>query len=150
MAAAAWKPFRQAKLALGAGTMVLSGGVFKIALAKSAAVQCSAASSASTWASLKTDGVAEVGSAARYSSSGVTLSNHSWALSGNNAKFDGDDWILTASGGAITSIKTAIIRESAGDQIFCYSTLTSTPIASLADGSTLTITMASAGIMVLS
>jgi hypothetical protein len=109
MAASAWTIFRQAKKGLGAGTIVLSSGNFKLALVKSGATMLSAGSSASTWASLKTDGVTEVTSGGGYSTSGEALAGVVWTFSGNNVKFDATDFSLSVTAD-LSLIRAAVIR----------------------------------------
>lgn len=148
MAAQAWKVFKQAKKALGQGNIVLSSGNFKLAFVKSGATLISAGTSATTWASLKTDGITEVTSGGNYSTSGKALAGVAWTFSGNNVKLDCTDFSLSASAD-ISGILIGVIRESAGDNVLLYSTLSTSPF-DLSSGGKLTVTMATAGIVVLS
>ena len=147
MAASAWKVFREAKRHLGQGNIDLSSGNFKLVLVRSGATMLSAASSAATWASLKTDGVTEVAEAGGYSSSGEALAGVAWTLSGNNMKFDFTDFSLSVTADLL-SIRAAIVRVSVGDRILCYASL-STAAFDLSSGNKLTIQIATAGAFTL-
>lgn len=148
MAASAFTVFREAKKNLGNGTIDLSSGVFKLCLIKSGATLLSANSSASTWASLLTDGVTELSEVGGYSSSGETLAGVSWTRSGTAIKFDATDFSISASADML-SIRACVIRESAGDNVVCYASL-STAAINVSSGNKLTIQFAASGIFVLS
>ena len=147
MAASAWSVFREAKKNLGSADINLSTGTFKLCLIQSGATMLSANSSASTWASLKTDGVTEFGDVGGYSSSGITLAAVSWTRSGTTIKFDCTDVSLSATA-ALSSIRAAVIREDTGDHLVCYSSL-STAAFDLLSGNKLTIQMNASGIFTL-
>jgi len=148
MAASAFTIFREAKKNLGNTTIDLSSGVYKLALVKSGATLLSANSSASTWASLKTDGVTEVTSGGGYSSSGENLVNVSWTLSGTAVKFDAQDFSLSVTAD-LSLVRACVIRESAGDNVLCYASL-STAAFDVSNGNKLIIQFATSGIFVLS
>jgi hypothetical protein len=149
MAASAFKVFREAKKNLGNTTIDLSSGVYKIVLIKSAAgTMLSANTSASTWASLVTDGITEMGEVGGYSSSGETLANVSWTRSGTNIKFDAQDFSISVTAD-LSVVKACVIRESAGDNILCYATLSSSGF-DVSNGNKLIIQFAASGIFVLS
>ncbi len=143
MAAGAWKAFKEAKLNLGAAGIDLSG-IVRCGLLTSAAL-LSAGIASSTYASINAN---EVTSGNGYSSSGKTFSANTWALSGNNGKFDATAVFFSANGGAINNIKFAVVFTSGG-KLICFSTL-STSQFNLSAGSRLTITPAATGIFTLS
>ena len=144
MAAGAWKVNPNAKMKIGRGVIVLSGGVFNLTLhsvGASANLLTGAVSIFSSIGSQCTGG--------GYAAGGNTLSSHTWALSGVNGKFDASDWVVT---GSIASIKYAVIMQSAGaasGHVLCYSTLSINPF-SVTGTNTLTIQMATQGIFTLS
>lgn len=148
MAASAFTIFRAAKKNIGNTTIDLSTGVYKICLIKSGATLLSANSSASTWASLKTDGVTEMGEVGGYSSSGETLAGVSWTLSGTAVKFDATDFSISVTAD-LSLIRACVIRESAGDNVLCYASL-STAAFDVSSGNKLIIQFAASGIFVLS
>lgn len=148
MAASAFKVFNKAKGGLGTASINLNSGNWRLVLVKSAAVRPSAGSSATTWASLKTDGVTEVTSGGGYSSSGELLAGVSWRASGNNWVFDATDFSISVTAD-LSLITACLIRESASDRIWAYATL-STGSFNLSSGNKLIIQFASSGIVVLS
>ena len=148
MAASAFSTFKNAKLALGDKNIDLGAGVYRLVLVKSGATLLSTGTSATTWASLKTDGVTEVTEAGGYSSSGESLVSPTWALSGLNGKFDATDWSLSVTAD-LSLVKACLIRASASDRIIFYSSL-STSGFDVSSGNKLTITFNSAGIVTLS
>jgi hypothetical protein len=87
-----------------------------------------------------------------YSAGGKSLSNTAWAITDTSIyKFDSDNWIITASGSSITSIKFAVLYKSAsagGGPLICWSQLSTTQI-SVTTGNTLTVQMATGGIFTL-
>ena len=158
MAAGAWKVFNRAKKYIGNGTLSLSSTTFRLALALSSS-------------NLKTSGSALPlimrGSITNYCVStgdcprvGFALSTETWtnvSATGANAKilrFDCADLIITASTSAIAGIQFAYIflsgASAAAEKLLCYSTLTTSPITSLAIGNTLTIQMNTSGVLRLS
>lgn len=147
MAASAWKLFKGAKKALGQGSIAMNSGNFKLVLVKDGATLPSAATDATTWASLKTDGVTEVTEGGGYSSSGEALVSPEWTFSGNNVKFDATNFSLSVTAD-LSAIRAAIIRQSSGDNLLCYASLSSVSF-DLSSGNKLTITMAASGIFAL-
>lgn len=147
MAAQAWKVFREAKKNFGSADINLSTGTFKMCLIKSGATMLSANSSASTWASLKTDGVTEFADLGGYSTSGIAMTTVSWTRSGTTIKFDCANLSLSASA-TLSSIRAAVIREDTGDNVVAYSSL-STAAFDLSSGNKLTITINDSGIFTL-
>jgi hypothetical protein len=143
--AGAWKPFREFKLNLGTAGIDLGAGAFRLALFTSAAsASLTAGCTRSTIGSLAN----QLAVTNKYSAGGRSLTNVTWAFSGNNVKFDSDNRVLSASGGDWLSVKFGVIHKSAGILI-CYSTL-SVNSFSVTDGSTLTVSMNASGILVLS
>jgi hypothetical protein len=143
MAAGAWKINNNAKLKLGTGSIVLSGGVFNITLHSIGA----SANLISGLVSVFTSIGSEV-TGGGYVAAGTTLSSNTWALSGQNAKFDSSDWIVT---GSIASIKYAVIMQSisaTSGLVLCFSTL-STSGFDVTGTNTLTLQMNTAGIFTL-
>lgn len=143
MAATAWTLYDQAKYNIGNGTIKLGTDVFKVQLHKST-------SNAST-SSLSAIGSVtnELGAGNGYATGGKSLTSRSWAVGASAAqfKFDAADPIWTASGGNITSIKFAVIKNSAGNLV-CWSRLTTTWFT-LTQNNTLTIQMHANGIFTL-
>lgn len=143
MAAGAWKINNNAKLKLGTGSIVLSGGVFNITLHSIGA----SANLISGLVSVFTSIGSEV-TGGGYVAVGTTLSSNTWALSGQNAKFDSSDWVVT---GSIASIKYAVIMQSisaTSGLVLCFSTLSTTPF-DVTGTNTLTLQMNTAGIFTL-
>jgi hypothetical protein len=153
MAAGAWKCFNRAKKFIGNGTLSLSATTFRMCLATSAS-------------NLKTSGsgkplinrtslTGQVTSTLGCPVLGKALTGELWTTgaSAKQIKFDTDDLIFTATTSAIANIKYAVIfltGASAGAQkLLCYSTLTTSQITSLAIGNTLTVQMASGGVLTL-
>lgn len=146
MAAQAWKLYNKAIKKIGNGSISLAATVFRLALFTSASNF--ATLTLSTYASL----TSEVTEANGYSSSGKALTGEVWTVgaSAGQYKFDSDDPIWTATGGNIANIKGAVIWLSAasanGRHVVLTASLTSSQFT-LASGNTLTIQMASAGIL---
>lgn len=144
MAAQAWKLYTRAIKKIGNGTIDLPGAV-RIALVGSAGNFATA--TLSLFGSI-TD---QVTSGNGYSSSGKTLASEAWTVSGTGVKFDVADPLWTATGGAINSIKAAVLFMSGASAGAChllaYASLTSTAF-NVSSGNTLTIQMASAGVFV--
>lgn len=143
MAAGAWKINKNAKLKIGAASIVLSGGVFNLTLHSVGASANLISGLVSVFSSIGSE-VTGGG----YTAGGNTLSSHTWAISGQNAKFDSSDWVVT---GSIASIKYAVIMMSTGASegfVLCYSTL-STSGFDVTGTNTLTIQMNTSGIFTL-
>lgn len=143
MAAGAWKVNPNAKVHLGNGDFDLDTAVFNLTLASvgaSANILTGAISIFTSLGSQCTGG--------GYAAGGNTLSSNSFALSGQNGKFDSSDWIVT---GSIASIKYAYIMQSISATsgfLLCYSTLSATGFE-LSGTNTLTIQMNASGIFTL-
>jgi hypothetical protein len=146
MAAGAWKLMNKAKYKIGKAVMNLSTSTWRIALVKTLGATPAAVSLLGSFT--------QVASANGYSSSGKALVTEAWTVSTGGAgtwKFDADDVVWTATGGAIASIKAAVIYASGASagacHALCYSTLTGTQFT-LAQNNTLTVQMAATGIFV--
>ena len=143
MTAGAWNINNNAKLKLGDALFSLGGAAFNITLHSIGA----SANLLSGVVSLFT----EIGSECTgggYTAVGTALASPTWALSGQNAKFDAANWVVT---GSIASIKYAVIMQSVSATsgfVLCYSTLSATPFA-VTGTNTLTIEMNAAGIFTL-
>lgn len=149
MAAQAWKIYNLAKKKLGNGTLPLNSTAFRITLHTSASN--AATLTLGTFQSL----TGEVTEANGYSSSGKAMTNEVWTVgaSAKQYKFDADDVTWTGTGGAISNIKFAVIWLSGASanarHLLCFSSLTSSQFT-LAQNNTLTIQMASGGVLTLS
>jgi hypothetical protein len=146
MAAGAWTVYNEAKKFIGAGTLILS-------TAKRITLHTSASNAATATLSIYSELTNEVGSGNGYSSSGKSLASVVWTVgaSAGSYKFDADDVVWTGTGGTIANIKFAVISNVSGGasgKLLCRSTLTSSQFT-LASGNTLTLQMASAGILTL-
>ncbi len=123
MAAGAWKINNNAKIMLGTGSILLDG-IFQLTLHSIGASANLLSGNVSSWTSIGSE-VTGGG----YTAVGETLSTTTWALSGQNGKFDSSDWIMT---GSIASIKYAVIMYSisgTSGHPLCYSTLSTTGFA---------------------
>lgn len=144
MAAQAWTLYNRAIRKLGAGTIQLPGAV-RIALVGSASNFATA--TISLFGSI-TDQVTEANG---YSSSGKALASEAWTAgaSAGEIKFDAADPVWTATGGAINSIKAAVLFMSGASagacHVLAYASLTSSAF-NLSSGNTLTIQFNASGI----
>ena len=148
MAASAWEVFDVAKKTIGVGTMALSAAGFKMSLhSQTASTNLSGAITA--WSSIGS----ELTAANNYAAGGLALSGQVWTTgaSAGQYKFDVTDPVFTASGGAWTSIRFAVIYKSTGagtGRPLCYAAL-STAGFGLSDGSTLTVQINASGVFTL-
>ncbi len=148
MAAQPWKVYNLAKKKIGNGTLHLDSTVFRISLV----------TSASNFATLTLNAfgsiTSEIADGNGYSTSGKAMTTEIWTVgaSAKQYKFDADDVVWTATGGAINNIKAAVIWISGASalarHLLCYASLTSSQF-NLAIGNTLTIQMATGGILTL-
>ena len=153
MAAGTWKMMNNAKLKLGAGTMVLSGA-FRMALFTSASNLKTAASAKPLLLlqSVSNPVTEQFG----YCSSGKAIGAEVWAVGANASTMHFDFTTLgvkwSANGGTISGIRYAAIFQSAvasaNSFMLCYVTLTTSPLA-LADTNTLTVKPSATGIFTL-
>lgn len=148
MAAGAWGVFNTAKKKIGNGTINLASTAFRITLHTSA--WGGALTTIGTFASVGS----EVSEGNGYSSSGKALTSEVWTVgaSAGQYKFDADDIVWTGTGGSIANIKYAVIwlsGASAGARhLLCRSQLSSSQFT-LSSGNTMTIQLASGGILTL-
>ena len=144
MAAGAWKINKNAKLKLGSALIDLdAGNVFNLTLHSIGASANLLSGNVSVFTSIGSQCTG-----GGYAAGGNTLSSNTWAISGQNAKFDSSDWVVT---GSIASIKYAVIMLSVSGTsglVLCYSSLSGTPF-SVTGTNTLTIQMNSSGIFTL-
>lgn len=154
MAAGAWKVFNRAKKFIGNGTLSLSSTTFRMCLATSASNLKTSASALPLIN--RTSLTGQVTSTLGCPVLGKALTGEVWtatSASSPTMKFDVGDLTFTATTSAIANIKYAVIfltGASAGAQkLLCYSTLTTSQITSLAIGNTLTVQMASGGVLTL-
>ena len=148
MAAGAWLIYNKAIKKIGNGTIDLSATTFRLALFGSGG------NYATSTLSLLGSATDQVTSGNGYSSSGKACTSEIWTA-GSSAgayKFDVDDLVWTATGGAINSIKAAIIYTSGASagacHVLCWSQLTSSAF-NLGSGSTLTLTINASGVFEL-
>ena len=148
MAATAWQVYVKAKKKIGNGVIKLGTDLFKVQLHTSAS-NASVAVTAAGY-SLASSVTNEVSSGNGYTTGGKSLASRVWTISSTAIKFDGADIVWTASGGTIANIKFAVLRNSAGGSAHAvaFSKLTTAQFT-LADGNTLTLQFATAGIFTL-
>lgn len=143
MAATAWSLYNLAKKYIGNGTIQLGVNVLKCQLHTSA-------SNASTFTlSTAASVTGEVAALNGYATGGKSLTLVVWTVgaSAKQYKLDSADPVWTATGGAINSIKFAVIKNSAG-KLICWSRLTTAQF-NLAQNNTLTLQMNASGIFTL-
>lgn len=143
MAASAWAFYDSFKEDLGDGTIDLDTQNFWISLHTSASN--AATDTLSAFASV----TGEIADGNGYSTSGKVLSAVTWAAgaSAGETRFDATARVWTASGGSISNIKYAVLRNSAGNLV-ARSQL-STSQFDVTTGNTLTITPSANGIFEL-
>lgn len=148
MAVGAWTVYNLAKKKIGNATISLASTVYRITLHTSA----SNANTATLGVYNSVTG--ELTEANGYSSSGKALTSEVWTVgaSAGQYKFDTDDVFWSATGGAISAIKFAVISlsaaASANRHLLCRSQL-STGQFSLSTGNRLTIAMNASGVLTL-
>ena len=154
MAAGTWKIYAKAKKYIGAGTITLGAGVFKLCLHRaSASAAILVLSTRSTWASIP----GEISATGGYVAAGRNLlpATGQWTV-GASAKqykftYSTTGLIFTASGASLTNIKYAIIRNSTGagaGKVLCFCTLSSSAFT-ITSPNTLTIFPAATGVFTL-
>lgn len=154
MAAGTWKIYAKAKKLIGAGTITLGAGVFKMSLHRaSASAAILVLSTRSTFASIP----GEISATGGYATGGRNLvpATAQWTV-GASAKqykftFSTIGLVFTASGAALNNIKYGLIRNSTGagaGKVVCFCTL-STAAFTIASGNTLTISPAATGVFTL-
>ena len=148
MAAGAWTVYNEAKKYIGNATINLSATVFRITL------HTSASNANTATLSIFNELTNEVSEANGYSSSGKAMTNEVWTVgaSAGQYKFDADDVFWSASGGAISNVKFAVIwlsaATSATRRLLCRSQL-STSQFSISSGNRMTIQVNASGILTL-
>lgn len=143
MAASAWAFYNSFKEFMADGTIDLDTHNFWMSLHTSASN--AATNTLSTFASV----TGEIPDGNGYSTSGKVLSGVTWGngASASEKRWDATARIWSATGGNISAIKYAVIRNSAG-KLVCRSQL-STAQFSVTTGNTLTITPSANGIFEL-
>lgn len=148
MAAGAWTVYNEAKKYIGNATISLASTAFRLTL------HTSASNANTATLSIYNELDNEVAEGNGYSSSGRALTTEIWTVgaSAGQYKFDTDDVVFTATGGAINNIKFAVIwlsaAASANRKLLCRSQLTTSQF-NLSTGNTLTIQMATTGVLTL-
>jgi hypothetical protein len=154
MAAGTWKIYAKAKKYIGAGTITLVAGVFKMCLHRaSASAAILVLSTRSTWASIPGEISALGGYAAAGRNIGPATGKWTVGASAKSYKFTYTTagLIFTANGGNLNNVKYAVIRNSTGagaGKVLCFCTL-STAAFTVTSGNTLTITPAATGVFTL-
>ena len=148
MAASAWTVFNQAKHNLGLGKIDLSGDAFRIMLFRTSAS-----------ANLLTN-ISTIGSVGSFTASGTasdakeSLASVAWtgtaSANAGTRKWDCANPVFTASGGALSNVRYAVIYTStaSADRLLCYAAL-STAQFPVTVSNTLTIQMANTGVFTL-
>lgn len=146
MAATAWSFYNSFREKLGEGDFDLSGTSvgFYLALHTSAASALVNTKTLSTQTSLAN----EVANGNGYTTGGASVTSRTWAsVASDKYRFDSTAVVWTATGGAISNIKYAVIYQ-AGGKLVCFSKL-STSQFTLAEDNTLTVTPSASGIFEL-
>ena len=156
MAAGTWKIYAKAKYYIGAGTITLGAGVFKLSLHRtSASASILVLSTRSTMASI----AGQVSATGGYVTGGRNLvpTTAQWVV-GTSArqykfKYTSLGLVFTGNAGSINNIKYGLIHFSNGasagtGKVLCFCTLSSTAFT-VASGNTLTITPAASGVFTL-
>jgi len=154
MAAGTWKIYAKAKKYIGAGTVTLGAGVFKLSLHRaSASAAILVLSTRSTFASIP----GEISARGGYVAGGrnIVPATGQWTV-GASAKqykftYTAAGLVFTASGSALNNIKYALLRNSTGagaGKVLCFCTL-STAAFTISSPNTLTILPASTGVFTL-
>lgn len=156
MAAGTWKIYAKAKKYIGAGTITLGAGVFKMALLRTSAsaLGIQTLSTRSTWASISGT---EISARGGYAAGGRNLlpATSQWTV-GASAKqykftYSTVGLVFTASGSALNNIRFAVIRNSTGagaGKLLCFCTLSSAAFT-ISSPNTLTILPAATGVFTL-
>jgi hypothetical protein len=156
MAAGTWKIYAKAKRYIGAGTITLGAGVFKMALLRNSATALGihTLSTRSTWASISG---AEISARGGYAANGRNIgpATGQWTV-GASAKqykftYTTAGIIFTASGSALNNIRFAVIRNSTGSgagKLLCFCTLSSAAFT-ISSPNTLTVLPAATGVFTL-
>jgi len=154
MAVGTWKIYAKAKKYLGAGTITLGAGVFKMSLHTTAAsAAINVLSTRSTFASIGS----EISARGGYVAGGRNIppATGQWTV-GASAKqykftFTTAGLVFTASGSSLINIRYALIRNSTGagaGKVLCYCSLSSAQFT-ITSPNTLTILPAATGVFTL-
>lgn len=139
MAASAWRVYNEAKKYLLTGDIDLNTSAMRMKICKGTKAAAVSDYTRSTFASLTHETTNLTTPLRTLTNIAVTA-----GASAKQIKFDADDEIWTASGGAITSIQYAVIGVSGGKALaWCK---LSTAAIDIGSGSTLTITLNASGI----
>ena len=148
MAATAWAFYNQFKEYIS-GDIDLDADEFRMALYQSSS------NAATDTLSTQNQVTNEVTATNGYVAGGQTLTGVNWSqgASAGVLRFDCNNPIWTATGGAINNVKFAVIYREAGtsagaDKLVCTSTLTSSEF-DLSSGNTLTVTINASGVFEL-
>ena len=143
MAVSAWAFYNSAKEYIGDSTIDLDGEQMFVSLHTSASNAATA--TLTTYASIDN----EVTSANGYTAGGKSCVSLTWNADASASEFrlDCTALIWSAAGGAISAVKYAVLRTSAG-KIIVQSTLTALQFA-VTSGNTLTLTPSANGIFEL-
>jgi len=154
MAAGTWKIYAKAKKYIGAGTITLGAGVFKMQLHRASA---SAAILVLSTRSLNTSIPGECSAVGGYVANGRNLlpATGGWTV-GASAKqykftYSSVGLVFTASGAALQNLKYALIRNSTGagaGKLLCFCTM-STAAFTVGSGNTLTVAPAATGVFTM-
>ena len=144
MAASAWVIFDTFKQYMADGTLDLDTDIFYLKLMKNIADL--SAAKATAWSQLTAN---EVTALNGYSAGVTQLSGVTWGqgASAGERRFDCTELTFSASGGAIVSIRNALILCSTGELV-CYAELTTADFQ-IADGQLLRISPPANGIFEL-
>lgn len=135
MAAGTFTLYNHVAAAIGDGSIDLDGDTFKVALLDSGYTP---SGSHSQWSDVSGD---EIANGSGYTTGGAELTGVTWSQTGGVATFDSDNFVWTASGGAI-SARYAVIYDdtSSGDKLIGYYLLDTAPAdVTATDGNTFTV-----------
>jgi predicted Zn-dependent protease len=142
MAASAWRVYNEAKKYLLTGDLDLNAGLMRMKILKATKAAAVSDYTRSTFASLTHETTNLTTPLRTLTNVAVTA-----GASAKEIKFDFDDEVWTASGGAITSVQYAVIGVSGGKALaWCK---LSTAAIDIGSGSTLTITINASGAFTL-
>lgn len=154
MAAGTWKIYAKAKKYIGAGTITLGAGVFKMSLHRaSASAAILVLSTRSTFASIP----GEISATGGYVAGGRNLvpATAQWTVGASAKQYKFTQTtaglVFTASGASLSNIKYALIRNSTGagaGKVLCFCTLSSAAFT-ITSPNTLTILPAATGLFTL-
>jgi predicted Zn-dependent protease len=142
MAASAWRVYNEAKKYFLTGDLDLNAGLMRMKILKATKAAAVSDYTRSTFASLTHETTNLTTPLRTLTNVAVTA-----GASAKEIKFDFDDEVWTASGGAITSVQYAVIGVSGGKALaWCK---LSTAAIDIGSGSTLTITINDSGAFTL-